>query len=100
MKGHMARVTADKLEAKLKTAAGLTPQQRKEWNDDIASWRAAEAAGAEQPVPPDPNNPYRWQTRLTRTERQEIQMNHSAFVNKIRDECNSMDHMGVHKKPL
>lgn len=97
-KGHMAKVTADTLEAKLKTAQGLTPQQRQLWNEDIAAWRAAEAARAEQPIPPDPNNPYRWQSYFTRAERQEINRQHSAFVNKIVAECNAMDHMGTGEK--
>ena len=98
MKGHMAKVTADTLEAKLKTAQGLTPQQRQQWNEDIAAWRAAEAAGAEQAIPPGPNNPYRWQSYLTRAERQAINQQHSAFVNKIVAECNAMDHMGTREQ--
>jgi len=96
-KGHMAKVTADKLEAKLKASANVPDKKRKEWEEDIAAWRAAGAVGADQPDPPDPDNPYRWQDYLTKTERQEINTTHSAFVNKIVKKCNAMDHMDISK---
>ncbi len=47
-KGHMAKVTADKIEAKLKASSGIPEQKRKEWQEDIAAWREAEKAGADQ----------------------------------------------------
>ena len=98
IKGHMAKVTADALEAKLKSAATLSPHQRKEWGEDIAAWRTAEQAGADEAIPPDLDNPYRWQDRLTKSERQQINQQYSAFVNKITTECNSRDHMEVGKQ--
>lgn len=60
VKGHMAKVTADTLEAKLKVASGLSPQQRQQWEEDVAAWRTAERIGADQAIPPDLDNPYRW----------------------------------------
>lgn len=94
IKGHMAKVTADKLEAKLNVSKDVTGQKRKEWEEDIAAWKDAASVGADQPDPPDPDNPYRWQDYLTKEERQQINMEHSAFVNKITKECNAKDHMG------
>lgn len=85
--GHLAKVTGDTLETKLKAASGLTAQKRKEWEEDIAAWRAAEAAGADSPEPPDPDNPYRWYDYLTNAERQQINKQHADFSNKITREC-------------
>lgn len=93
MKGHMAKVTAAKLEEKLKTAKNVTPENRKLWEEDIAAWKEAAAVGADQPDPPDPDNPYRWQDWLTNQERQQINSEHAAFVNQITRECNAKEHM-------
>jgi hypothetical protein len=98
IKGHFAGLHADALEAKLKQASGLGPQQRKEWEEDIASWRAAAQAGADEAVPPDLDNPYRWQDRLTKAERQQINQKHAAFANEINAKCNAADHMQVGTK--
>jgi hypothetical protein len=89
--GHFAKVHAEALEKKMKTAKGLSAQDRKEWDEDIASWRAAEAAGVDNPEPADPQNPYRWQDRLTREECQQINMTHNNFNTKIIKECGNRD---------
>ncbi|HBR15609.1 MAG TPA: hypothetical protein DD723_08760 [Candidatus Omnitrophica bacterium] len=86
--GHLAKLTADKLEAKLKATSGLDAQKRKEWEEDIAAWRAAGKAGKDSAESPG-DDPYRWQDRLTREERQEINMQHVALNNKLMKECNS-----------
>ena len=87
LKGHLAKVTADKLESKLKSTSGIDTQKRKEWEEDIAAWRAAQQAGADSPNPPDPDNPYRWYDYVTNQERQQINQEHVAFNNKIIKEC-------------
>ncbi len=97
IKGHMAKVTAEVLEKKFKSA-NPSGQKRREWEQDIAAWKEAAAAGADQPDPPDPDNPYRWQDYLTREERQQINMQHSKFANELNKKCNAVDHMGVHSK--
>ena len=94
----MAGLNADALQANLNAAKGLTPQQRQEWEADIASWRAAQQAGADQAVPADTDHPFHWQARLTKAERSEMQVAHSKFYNQVRDECNSMDHMQIGTK--
>lgn len=86
--GHLAKLTADKLEAKLKKSSGIDAQKRTEWEEDIAVWRRAEKAGKDSAESPGPD-PYRWQDRLTREERQEINMQHVALNNKLMKECNS-----------
>ncbi len=91
LKGHLAKLTADKLEAKFKAASGLSPQKRQEWEEDIAAWRVAERSGANSATPPDANNPYRWYDYLTNAERQQINTQHAAFNNKVIRECNSGD---------
>jgi hypothetical protein len=87
LKGHLAKVTADKLEAKLKSSSGISAQKRKEWEEDIAAWREAERNGADKPNPPDPNNPYRWYDYVSNQERQQINKEHLDFNNKIVKEC-------------
>lgn len=87
LKGHFAKVHADKLEAKLKTAGNISDQKRKEWEEDIAAWREAEQNGADTPNPPDPDNPYRWYDYVTNADRQAINKEHADFNNKIMKEC-------------
>lgn len=89
LKGHLAQVTADKLEAKLKAAGNLPAQKRKEWEEDIAAWRAAQQAGVDTATPPDPDNPYRWYDYVTNAERAAINKEHADFNNKIIRECNN-----------
>lgn len=87
LKGHFAKVHADFLEKKLKSAKGVSDEKRKEWEEDIAAWRAAEKAGVDQPTPPDPDNPYRWYDYVTNQERSQINKQHADFNNKIIKEC-------------
>ncbi len=89
LKGHLAKVTADTLENKLKAASGVSDQKRKEWQEDIAAWRAAQAQGKDSPESPDPNNPYRWYDYVSNAERAAINKQHLDFSNKIIKECNS-----------
>jgi hypothetical protein len=88
LKGHMAKLTADKLEAKYKATSGLNAQKRREWEEDIAAWRAAEQAGENSAESPG-SDPYRWQDRLSKEERQAINMQHVNLNNKLMKECNS-----------
>ena len=87
IKGHLAKLTADMLETKLKSASGVTPQKRQEWQADIAAWRAAEQAGLDQATPPDASNPYRWYDYVTNQERAQINQQHAAFSTKIMQDC-------------
>ncbi len=89
LKGHLAKVTADTLENKLKAAKGVSDQKRKEWEEDIAAWRTAAAEGKDSAEPPDPNNPYRWYDYVSNAERAAINKQHLDFNNKIIKECNS-----------
>lgn len=89
MKGLLAKLTADKLESKLKTASNVSVQKRTEWEEDIAAFRAAAAAGTNDPQPPDPNNAYRWYDYVTNQERAAINKEYADATNKIMKECNS-----------
>nr|MBP9855121.1 hypothetical protein [Candidatus Omnitrophota bacterium] len=88
IKGHLAKVTADALESKLNNTKGVSDQKRKEWEEDITAWRAAEANGQDSPEPPDPDNPYRWYDYVSNSERAAINKQHADFNNKIIKECN------------
>jgi hypothetical protein len=91
LRGHLAKVTAEALEAKLATQTSLSAQQRGQWQEDIASWRAAEAEGKDSATPADADNPYRWQDWLTRDERAQINGKHAAFNNQIVRDCGARD---------
>ncbi len=91
--GHMAKVTAEMLERRLKEASGISAEKRKMWQEDIDAWRAAQAAEADQPDPPDPDDPYRWQDYITKEDRQTINSQHAKFVNEINKKCGEVDHM-------
>lgn len=87
IKGHLAKVTADTLEAKLNQAGNISAQKQTEWQEDIAAFRAAEAAGLDSPEPPDPSNPYRWYDYVTKAERAQINKQHADFAAKITRDC-------------
>lgn len=89
LKGNIPKLTADKLESKLKAAKGVSDQKRKEWEEDIAAFKTAAAAGVDSPEPPDPDNPYRWYDYVTNQERQAINKEHAQLTQKIMTECNS-----------
>jgi hypothetical protein len=91
IKGHLAKVTADTLEAKLKAAGNIPPQKRQEWEADIAAWRAAEQAGADKAMPVDPDNPFRWYDYVTSQERAKINQEHAAFSADVMRECAKQD---------
>jgi hypothetical protein len=93
LQGHMAKVTAEMLEKRLSEAKGISAEKRKMWQEDIAAWRAAEAAGADQPDPPDPDEPYRWHDYIPKEDRQKINQQHAKFVNEINQKCAAVDHM-------
>ncbi len=100
MKGGFAAVHADTLQEKLDKAGNVPPQKRKEWEEDIAAWRAAAAAGQQNPVPPDPNNPYRWYDYVTNEERAQINQKYAKMVNEMNAKCNKGDPLGVKKNNL
>jgi len=100
MKGGFAAVHADTLQAKLDKAGTIPAQKRKEWEEDIAAWNAAAAAGKQDPVPPDPNNPYRWYDYLTNQERAQINQKYAQMVNDMNAKCNQADPLGVKKNNL
>lgn len=89
LQGNLAKLTAEKLEEKLKSAKNLSAQKRQEWEEDIAAFRSAAEAGVNEPEPPDPDNPYRWYDYMTNQERAAINQQHAKFVTKIMTECNS-----------
>ena len=91
LRGHLAKVTAEALESKLAATPSVTAQQRTQWQEDIASWRAAEQAGKDTAEPADPNNPYRWQDHFTNAERAAINQKHAQFNNELVKQCDSRD---------
>src|SRR6185503_18874809 len=91
LKGGFAGVHADYLQAKLDKAGNVPAQKRTEWEEDIAAWRAAANAGQQNPVPPDPNDPYRWYNYVTNQERAEINQKYAKMVNEMNAKCNKDD---------
>lgn len=93
-KGFRAKEIADKLTAKRNSV----PEQRQQLDGWITAWRAAEKSGAEEASPPAGSGAQDYLHLLSNTEQQEINMANSIVHNKVRDECNGMDHMELHRQ--
>jgi len=94
-KGFRAREVADKLATKRDSIAAGQRQQLEGW---ITAWRAAEKAGSDEPAPPAGSGAQDYLRLLSNSDQQEINMATSIVHNKVRDECNGMDHMELHRQ--
>jgi hypothetical protein len=94
-KGFRAHEVADKLTAKRGSIAAEQRQQLEGW---ITAWRAAEKAGSDEATPPAGSGAQDYLRLLSNTDQQEINMANSIVHNKVRDECNGMDHMELHRQ--
>ncbi len=95
LNGYRPKITADMLEAKLKTAPNLTAEQRAAWQADIAAVRAAQAAGTDAVASPDAANPNRYLSHLTTDEQTELNRQYGVFYNEVSGRCMGADHMNV-----
>src|SRR5262249_33483028 len=94
-KGFRAREVADKLTTKRNSIAA---EQRQQLEGGIIAWRAAEQAGSDEARPPAGSAAQGHLRLLSNSDQQEINMATSIVHNKIRDECNGMDHMELHRQ--
>ena len=95
-KGFRAHQTAERLITKRTTVASQDRQELEAW---ITAWRAAEQAGKDEPAPISTNNAQGWLRFLTGADQQELNLAYSALSNRVREECNAIDHMEVRKNP-
>lgn len=95
VKGFHAREVADKLTAKRSSIAAEQRQQLEGW---ISAWRTAEQGGSDEAAPPAGSGAQDYLRLLSNTDQQEINMATSIVHNKVRDECNGMDHMELNRK--
>jgi hypothetical protein len=94
-KGFHAREVADKLATKRNSAPAEQRPQLEGW---ITAWRAAEQAGSDEAIPPAGSGAQDYLRLLSNSDQQEINMATSIVHNKVRDECNGMDHMELHRQ--
>jgi len=94
-KGFRAKELADKLSTKRNSIAAEQRQQLEGW---ITAWRAAEQAGSDEPTPPAGSDAQGYLRLLSNSDQQEVNMATSIVHNKVRDECNGMDHMELHRQ--
>jgi hypothetical protein len=94
-KGFRAKEVADKLTTKRDSVA---PDQRQQLEGWITSWRSAETARSDDVTPPAGSGAQDYLRLLSNTDQQEINMATSIVYNKVRDECNGMDHMELHRQ--
>jgi len=87
LKGVRWKIIADKIEAKMKTGAGIL--NRKEWDADLASLRDAEKNNLNQPVPADPNKPNRYLQRLNLDENMAVNNEYIAGMSELSNKCSS-----------
>ena len=82
------QLMAEHMENKLRSIPGLSAQERKAWEQDIAVVRAAEQSGAKtMPQSPDQKNPTRYLTRLTPQEQMAMVQEQSARMQQIMAGC-------------
>jgi len=94
-KGFRAKELADKLSTKRNSIAAEQRQQLEGW---ITAWRAAEQAGSDEPTPPAGSDAQGYLRLLSNSDQQEVNMATSIVHNKVRDECNGMDHMELNRQ--
>jgi hypothetical protein len=94
-KGFRAREVADKLTAMRSSVSSEQRQQLEGW---ISAWRAAEKAHSDEVTAPAGAGAQDYMRLLSSTDQQEINMATSIVHNKVRDECNGMDHMELHRQ--
>ena len=94
-KGFRAREVADKLATRRNSIAAQQRQQLEGW---ITAWHAAEQTGSDEATPPAGSAAQDYLRLLSNSDQQEINMATSIVHNKIRDECNGMDHMELHRQ--
>lgn len=89
IKGLRWKLLADKLQAKM-AATNLSPQQRLEWEADIAAVRLAELRRARSVTSPDPSRPIRYLERLTPAEQMAASHEYETASAAIAAECEAM----------
>jgi hypothetical protein len=81
------KLFGDRIEAKM-NAAQLSPQERKEWQEDLAAVRGAQNAnGMTNPTSPDPRNPARYMTRLTPQEQLAVNQAFATQSQQVTRSC-------------
>ena len=86
IKGLRWKILANKLQAKM-AATNLSPQQRLEWEADIAAVRLAELRAARSVTPSDPSRPVRYLERLTPAEQMAASHDYEIASAAISAEC-------------
>ena len=84
-KGYYYRLVTANLEEKLNSGQNLSPQDKKELEEDITSVK--EAINTNQVTDPDPKNPQRWLLWLTDEDQQQINSTNVKYMNKVRQDC-------------
>ncbi len=84
--GHQEKLTAEVLQRKLAQSPNLSPQERRNIQEDI-QWLNATAGGARNLPQPDPKQPQRWLLELTDAEQMEINGANNQFANDVHAKC-------------
>lgn len=94
LKGYRMKVTADRIEKKLKTEQ-LTDKQRKNLEEDLAAAKEASQNKTDNPTIAGQKNSQRYLNDISEDDQVWINAEYNKFNQKITNKCVGADHMGV-----
>lgn len=97
LKGYRMRVTADRIEKKLKTEQ-LTDKQRKDLEKDLVGIKEAHKNKTDNPTINGEKNSQRYLDHISEEDQVYINAEYQIFYKKIYNKCMGADHMGIGKR--
>jgi hypothetical protein len=97
LKGYRMKVTADRIEKKLKTEQ-LTDKQRKNLEEDLAAAKEAYQNKTDNPTIAGQKNSQRYLNDISEEDQVWINAEYGKFHTKINNKCVGADHMGIGKR--
>jgi len=98
LKGYRAKLTADLIEKKLKEDTSLSPELRKNLEEDLAGLREAQKNKSDSPTIAGEKNSQRHLMDITEDDQIAINADFGKFYQKIMNKCMGADHMGTGKR--
>lgn len=97
LKGYRAKLTADLIERKLSNGTPLSPELRKNLQEDLIAARTAQQSGTDTIVS-TPSDPQRYLMDISEDDQVEINSQFGQFYQKIMNKCMGADHMGIGRR--
>lgn len=94
LKGYRMKVTADRIEKKLKTEQ-LNDKQRKDLENDLVGIKEAHKNKTDNPTINGEKNSQKYLDRISEEDQVYINAEYQKFYKKIYNKCMGADHMGI-----